>query len=194
MNAALAEERLAPFSAEDYKYFVGNGARRLVERALTARNALSEDTFERVYTRYTAYYDRSPNAKSAPYDGVEELLKALTERGVACAVLSNKPDEATRAVIENFFSYIPFAAVHGGRDGIPLKPAPESALSMLEECGGASPSEVIYVGDTAVDMKTGKAAGFFTVGVLWGFRTRAELEQNGADAIVSHPKEILAFL
>ena len=190
-NQALAEAGLRTFTEEDYKYFVGNGARLLIERALKAQNAMTEENFKKVFARYNELYDGAPYEGSAPYEGVCELLSHLASHGILTAVLSNKPDFATRAVVSHFFPSHTFSAAHGGRDGVALKPSPEGALLILEELGGISPRDVLYIGDTAVDMDTGRAAGFETVGVLWGFRKEEELRAHHATHIVSDAKDIL---
>ncbi len=192
-NQALAERGLRTFPEEDYKYFVGNGARVLIERALTAQGAMNDENFKDVFSRYNELYDGAPYEKSAPYAGIPSLLASLSAQGILTAVLSNKPDFATCAVVKHFFPTHDFSAAHGGREGVALKPSAEGALLILKELGGIAPADVLYIGDTAVDMDTGHAAGFETVGVLWGFRTEEELREHGADHIVRDPKEILTL-
>ena len=191
LNRVLEEEGISPFPLERYKTFVGNGARTLVRRALEAADALTEEREARVFARYTRLYDSAPNAGTAPYEGVMALLTALKERGVKVAVLSNKPDFATRSVVESFFGDL-VAVAHGGREGIPLKPAPDGALALLEELS-VTAEECLYVGDTGVDMDTAREAGLFGIGVTWGFRERAELESHGAKAIIDHPSELSVY-
>ncbi len=192
-NGALEKNGFLPFDEERYKYFVGNGAKTLVERMLRAQERLSEENFARVFEDYSNAYDKAPLYLTAVYEGILPLLSALKERGIKTAVLSNKPDFATRSVVEHFFPSL-FNVAHGAREGIPLKPSPDSALALMVELGISNPAEILYVGDTSVDMDTGKAAGFYTVGVLWGFREREELAAHGADAIVSHPSGILDLI
>ncbi len=192
LNAALGAHGFAPFGEERVKYFVGNGARLLVERALTAHGALTEENFAAVFATYNELYNAAPNEGSAPYDGVLALLEGLAERGVRVGVLSNKPDFATRAVVASFFGDR-VAAAHGGREGIPLKPAPDGVFEILRELEAAA-ADCLYIGDTAVDMETGRAAGIPTVGVLWGFRTREELETADATHIIAHPAELLDLI
>jgi len=192
-NRALTENGLSAFPEDDYKYFVGNGAKVLIERALAAQNALEAHAYQKVFAKYNELYDGAPYEGSAPYAGIPELLAALSAHGIKTAVLSNKPDFATRAVVKHFFPDHTFFAVHGGREGVALKPSPEGALLILEELGGIAPEDVLYIGDTAVDMETGRAAGFKTVGVLWGFRGREELEKADAAHIVDVPQEILSI-
>ncbi len=192
-NTALSEQGLRTFPEEDYKYFVGDGAKKLIERILKAQGAWSEETYKTVFARYNELYDGAPYEGSAPYEGIPALLSALASHGVLTAVLSNKPDFATRAVVAHFFREHTFSAVHGAREGVALKPSPEGVLLLLEELGGISPEDVLYIGDTSVDIDTGKAAALETVGVLWGFRTEAELREHGAAHIVGKAGEILSL-
>ena len=192
-NGALVKNGFLPFEEERYKYFVGNGAKTLVARMLEAQNKMSEENLALVFEDYNRAYNAAPLDKTEVYDGIFPLLHALKEKGLKTAVLSNKPDFATVSVVRHFFTDL-FDVAHGGRDGIALKPSAEGALLLMEELGITDPSEVLYIGDTSVDMDTGKAAGFFTVGVLWGFRTEEELRAHSADAIVSHPSEITKYL
>ena len=192
LNAALGVYGFAPFEEDRVKYFVGSGARLLVERALAAHGVLTEENFRAVFETYNALYDAAPNEGSAPYDGILDMLAALTARGVRVGVLSNKPDFATRAVVSSFFGDLVTVA-HGGREGIPLKPAPDGVREILREMS-VSPCECLYIGDTGVDMETGRAAGIPTVGVLWGFRSREELEAAEAVHIIAHPRELLPLV
>ena len=192
-NGALEKNGFLPYGEESYKYFIGNGAKTLVERMLTAQEAMNEENFTRVFGDYNRAYNEAPLYKTEVYEGIYDLLRELRERGIRTAVLSNKPDFATVAVVKHFFSDL-FDVAHGAREGIALKPSSEGALLLMGELGLSDPSEILYVGDTWVDMDTGKGAGFYTVGVLWGFRTEEELREHRADAIVSHPLEIINYL
>lgn len=192
LNEVLSAEGIPPFPLERYKYFVGNGARTLVKRALEAANALTDEREERVFARYTRLYDSAPNAGTAPYAGIIDLLAVLKARGIKVAVLSNKPDFATRSVVASFFGDL-VAVAHGGREGIPLKPAPDGALALLEELS-VTAEECLYIGDTGVDMDTARAAELFGIGVTWGFRERAELEAHGARAVIDEPLALTAYL
>ena len=192
-NSALVKNGFLPYEEERYKYFVGNGAKTLVARMLEAQDKMNEENLACVFEDYNRAYNAAPLDKTEVYDGIFSLLRALKERGLKTAVLSNKPDFATVSVVRHFFSDL-FDTAHGGREGIALKPSAEGALLLMEELEITDPAEILYVGDTSVDMDTGKSAGFFTVGVLWGFRTEEELRMHHADAIVSHPLDILAFV
>lgn len=128
-----------------------------------------------------------------PYDGIRELLAALKEKGVKIAVLSNKPHAETVNVIESLFGKDSFDVIQGQKENVAIKPSPEGVFQILGQLG-LEAEEVLYLGDTSTDMKTGKSAGVFTLGALWGFRERKELEENHADAIIAHPWEVLNFL
>ena len=145
---------------------------------------------EEVLKAYNAAYDTNPVYKTVPYEGILDLLSALKARGIKVGIVSNKPDFLTRPLACDFFGELVDLAV-GGKVEIPLKPNPDAVLNMLSEFS-LTPSECAYIGDTGVDMLTGKNAGArLTVGVLWGFRKKAELIDAGADVIVSRPEEIL---
>ncbi len=191
-NETMTHCGLAPFAVEDYKHFVGNGAKVLIERMLTAANVPLDRYFDKAFRRYNALYDNAPIGLTAPYDGIPALVATANAMGIKQAILSNKPDTAVKGVMAHFLQG-EFQQIYGGRDGIPLKPDPTALLALLQELG-VNKDECLYVGDTAVDIQTGKNAGVTTVGVLWGFRDRQELEDNHADYIVSHPSEILDII
>ncbi len=191
-NETLKKFGIAPYEKDAYRYMIGNGAKILIRRMLAGRGVETEELFEKAYHAYISAYNADTLYKTEIYPGISNLLKGLSERKVKIAVLSNKPHEATVPILKSFFGEEVFTDMRGAMEGVPIKPDPAAALDIAEKMG-VSPSECVYVGDTAVDMETGKRAGFLTVGVLWGFRDRAELEDGGADKIVSHPEEILAL-
>ena len=189
VNITLDKFGIRRISEDECKIFVGNGAKLLIERTLKSRG-ISMELLQPVLDSYGAAYDENPNHLTAPYEGIPELLSELKRRGVKIGIVSNKQDFLTRPLAERFFGSLVDLAV-GGKEGVPLKPQPDAILSMLESFG-VTPDECTYLGDTGVDMQTGKNVGArLTVGVLWGFRTRAELLENGADVIVNKPEEIL---
>lgn len=191
-NKALSEFGYKGFDTEAYKYMVGNGAVNLIRKMLLGNEITDEEIFNKIYSRYIELYDSDTLYKTTVYDGITQLIDTLLERGLKTAVISNKPHAATTDVIKAFFGN-KFDAVYGAREGFPIKPDPTVPLSIAKELS-ANPEECIYVGDTGVDMKTGKASGFFTVGVLWGFRKKEELIENGADTVIEKPSEILKLL
>jgi phosphoglycolate phosphatase len=181
-----------PFSVEQYKYFVGDGAANLIRRTLIAGGDTKLEHFEEAFTLYREIFRENCMFRVRPYEGIRELLATLKAQDVLIGVLSNKPHEETVNVIETLFGKGCFNVIQGQKENVAIKPSPEGAFQILEQFG-LDASDVVYLGDTATDMKTGKNAGFFTVGALWGFRERKELEESGADAIISHPLELLRF-
>ncbi len=192
-NKTLVDFGFAPYEKDAYRYMVGNGAKNLVHRMLAGRGADTEENFEKLYPAYIEAYNRDTLYKTEIYPGITELLKGLSEKGVKISVLSNKPHEATVPILKSFFGAETFVEMRGAMEGVPIKPDPTAALDIAAKMGCA-PEECLYAGDTAVDMETGKRAGFFTIGVLWGFRDREELISGGADAVVETPTEILQYL
>lgn len=192
-DKAMEAVGLGPFSTDDYKYFVGDGAANLIKRALIANGDTELAHFEEAFAVYKEIFRVNCMYRVEPYDGIRELLAALKERGLKLTVLSNKPHIETINVIETLFGKDYFDVIQGQKDNVAIKPSPQGAFQILEQLGMTA-DEVLYLGDTATDMKTGKATGAFTIGALWGFRERKELEEGGADAIIEHPLEVLNFL
>ncbi len=189
-NFALEKNGIEPIDEETYKLLIGKGARNLVKNMLNFRNCLTEELFEKVFYDYDTAYNQNTSYKTTVYEGIKETLDAIKNRGIQIAILSNKPHFATCGVVSAIMGEGYFHRVYGQREGIPLKPDPTSLLSLIDELG-AKPEECIYIGDTGTDMKTGKNANLFTVGVLWGFRGEEELRNTGADRIISHPSQLL---
>ena len=192
-NCTLEKYGLCPYPKEAYRYMVGDGAKMLVHRMLGRQNADSAEMFEKAYRHYIDTYNSDKLFKTEIYPGIPALLDGLRDSGIKTAVLSNKPHEATVPIIRHFFGENAFCETRGAMEGVPLKPDPEAALRIAAHLG-VQPAECIYVGDTGVDMETGKRAGFYTVGVLWGFREEEELRESGADFIAQTPEEILKLL
>lgn len=192
-DRTVAPYGLGPFSVEQYKYFVGDGAANLVKRALAAGGDTQGVHFEEAFARYKELFAVDCMYEVKPYEDIPELLEALKKRGVKLAVLSNKPHAETIRVIETLFGQGCFDVIQGQVDGVPIKPDPAGAIRVLEQLGMTA-EEVLYLGDTATDMKTGKGAGAYTIGALWGFRKREELEEHHADAIIAHPMELLQII
>jgi phosphoglycolate phosphatase len=188
-NEALARHGFPAHPRDAYRYFVGDGVAMLFLRALPPEGR-RQDVIAHCSETFREVYGWRWNALTRPYDGILELLRRLTARQVALAVLSNKPDDFTRRCVAELLPGHAFAVVLGQRPEIPLKPDPTGALEIRERLG--VPSErIAYVGDTATDMQTAMAAGMFRVGALWGFRTRAELLAGGAEVLISHPLDLL---
>lgn len=185
MNCALSSFGLPPWEKDAYRYLVGNGARVLAERAVRDR----QDLAEQVLQAYQNQYDRALLDHTVPYPGIPEMLRQLTERRVPLFVLSNKPDANTREIISSCFPDIPFRHVQGQLPAFPRKPDPTAALTIARQVGIA-PEKFFYLGDTSVDMECARRAGMRPVGVLWGFRTRTELQGSGAEFLLKDPMEL----
>ncbi len=192
-DIAMAAVGFGSFSTEDYKYFVGDGAANLIKRALLASGDSELVHFEEAFAVYKEVFREHCMYRVEPYEGIRELLAELKTRGLKLTVLSNKPHMETINVIETLFGRGYFDVIQGQKDNVAIKPSPEGAFQILEQLGMTA-EDVLYLGDTATDMKTGKSLGAFTIGALWGFRERAELEEGGADAIIAHPLEVLKYL
>ena len=192
-NGALVKHGIAPFEKDEYKYLVGRGATNLVHGMLRKRDCDGEALFARVFEDYNAAYNKNTSYLTEVYAGMRETLDALKEKGIKLALVSNKPNVAVRGVLGEFFpeGYFDFAV--GQREGVPIKPDPTSVFEAMEHLG-IDASDCVYVGDTGVDMQTGRRAGIFTVGVLWGFREREELIREGADALVEQARELFLYV
>ncbi len=192
MNQALADGGFPTHPLESYRTFVGDGVRMLATRTLPQASR-DDDTITRFTAKMRDAYASNWNNKTLPYPGVEELLDELVDRGVKLAILSNKPDDFTKMCVEKLLPDWEFAVVMGHHDGIALKPDPGGALEVARQLG-VVPEKILYIGDSGMDMKTAVLAGMTAVGVLWGFRSREELEENGAAVVVGHPRKILRFI
>lgn len=190
-NNALKKAGLPTIESNVYKKLVGNGAKVLVERMLKTVGA-DESYYEEVAFEYNTKYDNDFLYLTEPYEGILDMLSSLKEMGIKVAILSNKPHETAIKVSDALFGSELVDVCYGGRDGIALKPDPAGVFEIMKELC-VSKEECLYIGDTATDMKTGKGADLYTIGVLWGFRDREELENGGADVIISHPSEIVTI-
>ncbi len=187
MNEALAARGLKPHALPDYHPFIGEGVEHLARRAAPSLEDAHLPAFVEEYrARYAARIDQD----TRPYDGIVELLDALAAAEVPLAVLSNKRDDFTVELVKRRFGKWKFHAVRGERLGVKRKPDPAAAISIATELG-VEPTDCVFVGDTAIDMKTAVAAKMLPVGVLWGFRGREELLAAGAKRLISHPRELL---
>ena len=184
----LALRSMEGHTYEEYCSFVGNGITRLVERAIPEPLRTAEYIAAARRDFLTYYFDHI-DIHSRPYDGVHSLLRRLASEGVVLAVASNKFDAGTKRLVERFFPDVPFAAVYGNREGFPLKPDAALLQMIIGECGGDA-EHCWMVGDSGVDIQTARAAGVHSIGVSWGFRSREELIENGADLIVDTADEV----
>ena len=193
VNKTLEEMGLATITKEECRCFVGNGARCLMERALRAAGDTELVRIDEGMKVYGRVFAENCTYHVKPYDGIVPMLQELKARGIKIAVLSNKPHQRSIDVVETFFGKGTFDWIQGQCDALPRKPDPAGVFHILKEFK-VRPEEGIYIGDSDVDMQTGKAAGLLTIGVNWGFRTKELLERTGADATIDHAEELLEFL
>lgn len=193
VNATLKEMGLGTITREQCRSFVGDGARRLIERSLQASGDKSLMRIEEGMRIYGRIFKENCNYHVRPYEGVSQTLEEIKSRGIRLAVLSNKPHPQTVDVVETFFGKEMFDRIQGQCEDFPRKPDPAAVRDILCKFN-VKPEECVYIGDSEVDMKTGKAAGVFTVGANWGFRCKELLEQNGADVTIEHMQELLQLL
>ncbi len=191
MNAALTRVGAPPHPVADYRYFVGDGVLTLCHRVLPA-DRRDETTIKAAAAAMRDEYGARWAAKTRPYPGIPELLDALTSRGVAMAVLSNKNNDFTKLCVEKLLGRWKFDAVQGLDETVHKKPDPSGALSVARRLKLA-PADFLYLGDTNTDMKTAVAAGMFPVGALWGFRTAEELTAHGAKVLIAKPMDLLSL-
>lgn len=188
-NHMLADLGMRQASLEDYKIFVGDGVDVLMRRLLRFGGDSEAARFEEAKRLYTGYFKEGCLYNVKAYPGIPEVLARLKEQGAKLAVLSNKPHENTVNVIKKVFGLDLFDLVQGQSELFPRKPAPDGALYLAGSLQ-AAPEECLYIGYTGTDMKTGRAAGMYTVGVLWGFRDRQELVRDGADCVIADAAEL----
>jgi len=191
-NRVLAGLGYPTHDIDAYRQFVGEGLFVLFRKALPAE-VDPDEVMSRCAKGFRVSYGREWNVRTRPYDGILELLDALTARQVEMAVLSNKPDAFTKRCVREYLSEYQFRLVLGQRDGIPRKPDPAGALEIVDAVGVPA-DEFLYLGDSAIDMNTAAAAGMHAVGALWGFRSLEELQQSGAQAVIHRPSELLDLL
>lgn len=193
VNETLKEMGLSSIPAERCRQFVGNGARVLIEKSLLEAGEPTLHRLEEAMEIYGRIFHENCTYHVVPYEGVTELLQRLKQEGYQLAVLSNKPHKQTVRVVETVFGKEMFHQIQGQRDNIPRKPDPKAALQIAEELG-VSPEETVYIGDSEVDIATGTNAHMMTIGVEWGFRSRAILQEAGAAYIVGTPEEIMKLI
>ena len=187
-NYALEKLGYPTHDIESYKFRVGNGINNLFRRSLPDGEKTDENVL-RVRREFIPYYNAHNTDLSRPYPGMVELLEALQTEGILLAVASNKYQEATTKIIGELYPSIRFSAVLGQREGINIKPDPQIVFDILQATG-VDKADVLYVGDSGVDMQTGLNAGVETCGVTWGFRPRTELEPFHPQHIVNSVEEL----
>lgn len=190
-NFALKQYGLPERKYNEFNYLVGDGVPKLIERAIGPQK-LTKELHKNVYKAFIKHYRLHYLDKTAPYDGIPQCLEQFEKTGLKMAVLSNKVDEMAVKVVEKLLT-CNFSAVFGKREEYPLKPDPTLTLEIIKSLG-VKPCECAFVGDSGMDMATAKNADCVAVGVLWGFRTKEELLQNGADYLAQTPEELVSII
>ena len=191
VNEVMQDFNFPAHSRAEYKNFIGNGLNKLIERAVP--QGTSAETIQQCCNAFKVLYAKSWKSNCCPYAGINDMLAELQKRRVNLAVLSNKPHEFTKLFVEEFFPGNIFQAVYGQREGFGKKPDPAMAIeiaNMLQE----DTHKILFVGDSGVDIQTGKNAQMKTAGVSWGFRPVEELLENSPDLIINHPLELLDYV
>jgi len=191
-NKILSERGYPIHHVDAFRYFVGDGAKMLMKRVLP-EEVRNETLIDECRKDFETMYRECWNRQTVPYQGIPELLNALTKLKLKMAVLSNKPQEFTILTVYHFFQNWNFDVILGQREGVPKKPDPAGMLEICQQLKVSS-QEFLYLGDTDTDMKTAVAAGCYPVGVLWGFRSEKELKDNGAKTIIKNPMDALDLL
>lgn len=191
-NNALNKCGIDSCPSEMFKYFAGDGVKMLIKRAMEYQHA-DMALYDECLATYLQMFKTECAYLVKPYDEIVELVHALKEKGIILAVYSNKPHDMAVYVVEEVFGKGTFDNIIGERQNHEVKPSPEGVIETMQKFNIAS-DEVLYIGDTNTDVKTGKNAGVFTIGVTWGFRTKEELLAEGADAIVDKPLQVLKYV
>ena len=189
-NYALSELGFPVHKVEEYKYFVGNGIPKLIERICPSGS--SDETQKDVLYIFSSYYKVHMNDKTRPYDGVVEFLEKLKANDIITVVVTNKSHEFAEKIVGRYFGKL-IDKTYGSMEEYPKKPDPYWVNRCVSDYE-VNKKDIIYIGDSGVDMETAKNAGLFACGVTWGFRTKEELISCGADKICNSCKEIIPDL
>ncbi|MBC8246428.1 MAG: HAD family hydrolase [Deltaproteobacteria bacterium] len=192
VNRTLAANGFPTHPVDAYRYFVGDGSKMLITRALPPEHNHPE-TVTKCFEAFRNDYRQYWKVKTKPFEGIPEMLQQLTELGVKMAILSNKPHEFTRQCVAELLTLWSFEPILGQRETVPLKPDPTGALEIVRQLDRPS-SDFLYLGDSAVDMQTATAAGIFPVGACWGFRTASELQESGAKVLIEKPTQLIDLM
>lgn len=192
VNRVLSQHGFPAHKLDKYRYFVGDGAKMLVIRALPEHQR-NEKVIDTCLQDFKNDYGQHWNVETSLYDGIPDMLDKLSSRRIKLAILSNKPHEFTIRCVTEFLSKWIFDVVLGQQTSIPLKPHPAAAFEVADRMN-IPVSSFLYLGDSAVDMQTAVAAGMYPVGAMWGFRSPEELKENGAKALLQYPSDIFTLL
>lgn len=192
VNAVLLKNGYPTHTLEQYKYFAGNGNQTLIKRALP-EDKRDDETVLRIRNEFYDYYEKHCADNAKAFDGILPLFEQLRQRGIMKAIVTNKNKRMTDAIVPLIFKDEHFDAIVGQTDTVPVKPEPDMAFMAMSRMD-VNPDECLFVGDSGVDIYTGRNSGNTPVGVLWGFRSEEELRNAGARYIVSHPSQIIDII
>lgn len=192
-NYALKKCGFPERDMSEYNSFVGRGICNLFRKALPPE-AASDISVMKMKEYFIPYYDMHKTDRTRPYKGIPELLEKISDKGIKLAIASNKYQDGTEKLAAEFFGKYKFEAILGQREGMPIKPDPEIVYEAMRAAGIENKSEVVYIGDSDVDMITGRNAGVRTIGVTWGFRTIEELLSHSPWKTADSPEEIFGYL
>lgn len=192
-NYILEKNNFPTHPIDNYKNYIGGGMKNLIQKS-TPKNATNPNIINKITEEFTSYYRTHSEIKTAPYPGIIELLYTLSSRNIKLAIASNKIDPATKALSKKYFTNIHFDSILGQRENTPTKPNPQIIYDTINQIGIINKTDILYIGDTDTDMKTAANAGVTSIGVLWGFRTREELNKNGANYLAKEPKDIIHII
>jgi phosphoglycolate phosphatase len=191
-NRALVHNGFPPHERRAYRWFIGDGSAILMTRALP-ESQRTEETVQACLKSFIEDYNRNWHQATRPYDGLRDLLGNLEDRNIRLSVVTNKPHPFAVSMMAHYFGNSPFDPILGQQEGVPKKPDPRQALAAAGKMG-VPPTACIFLGDSAVDMKTACNAGMLPVGAGWGFRPAGELLNSGAVAVIHHPRELLDLI
>lgn len=191
VNRAIASKGFPTHEVEAFKYFVGDGIPKMIERALPEENR-DDETVNEIKNIFLPYYAIHYADNTYAYEGMPELVNNLKSQGFIVAVVTNKEQNMANEVVTSLYGNV-FDLIFGKRDGIPAKPDPTAALMAMEELG-VKPEECVFIGDSGMDVATAVNSGAVPVGELWGFRKEDELLANGAKYIIKKPQELLDII
>ena len=194
MNHALQKNGFPVHPHEKYRQMVGSGISVLADRAVKNSTLPYDETIKAaILSDFSACYTDHCMDNTRPYEKIPQMLYTLRENGILCAVNSNKPDAFAKKIVRTLFPDAPFSEVFGKRDGFERKPSPDGAQSIMELLS-CQKEECVYIGDSDVDVQTARNAGIAFCGVSWGFRSREELQKEGAAFIADDPDDIIRYV
>jgi len=192
MNTMLTQNNLPTHTLKTYQGFLGSGIQVLLKKAIV-KKINEKELMGKYWNEMIAIYTSNCTNKTKPYNGIIDLLDTLVSQKIKIAILTNKADHLAKKIVTELFKKYNFEAVIGLTSEETKKPNPKNALQ-ISELFGMNPKEILFVGDSGIDMQTATNAGMFAIGVTWGYRDKNELIANGAKFILNHPSDLFKIL